>query len=192
MTAVVDDTFDDLVLRILRERCHSTIWPIIKRIFGTVGLSGVEQVNRTLKRLEERGLVKRDLMATKTAYNQFTDVWEWSAVEYSDDTGKVPDGGLTHYESGGTRSSDADDVRFDLITPVGMRRVAKRYADGAIKHGDRNWEKGIPASVTINHMLNHLNKWQSGDRSDDHLAAVAWGALALLHYEERNPEMMDQ
>lgn len=98
---------------------------------------------------------------------------------------------LHQFASGGTRSKDADELRYDLISPVGLRRLAKRYADGAVTHGDRNWEKGIPASATLNHLLRHLNLWADGDRNDDHLAAAAWGCFALMHYEERVPDMMD-
>ena len=100
---------------------------------------------------------------------------------------------LRTFASGATRSADVDrdGVRFDLISPVGWWRLAARYGLGAKTHGDRNWEKGVPASVVINHMQRHENLWLAGDRSDDHLAAIAWGCFALMHYEEYVPEMID-
>jgi hypothetical protein len=89
--------------------------------------------------------------------------------------------------TGSTRSVMTE--RYDLISPVGLRRLARRYAVGAEKHGERNWERGQKAGVVINHMLKHLNDFSAGDRSDDHLAAVAWGAFALMHFQEHCPEM---
>jgi hypothetical protein len=74
---------------------------------------------------------------------------------------------------------------------VALRRLAARYGLGATRHGDRNWEGGAPASDTANHALEHLFKWLSGDRSEDHLAAFTWGGFALMFYEENVPEMID-
>jgi hypothetical protein len=103
-----------------------------------------------------------------------------------------PDGEvLATFDSGATRSKDADDVRYDLVSPIGLRRLAERYALGAKKHGDRNWEKGVPVRHTMNHLQRHIEKWRSGDRSEDHLAAAAWGLVALMHYEETLPELFE-
>ena len=99
--------------------------------------------------------------------------------------------GLVHYPSGATRSADAEDVRYDLIPPSAMRRVAQRYALGAKTHGDRNWEKGQPAGSVVNHLLRHLHLWMGGDRSDDHLAAADWGLKCLMHHEEFHPELIE-
>lgn len=98
---------------------------------------------------------------------------------------------LRAFPTGATRSTDTEGDRYDLITPFGLQRLARRYGDGAKTHGERNWEQGVPASTTVNHMVRHLFLWLWGDRSDDHLAAVAWGAFALMHYEATAPEMID-
>lgn len=104
---------------------------------------------------------------------------------------KTVEGDSVKYASGASRSSDAEGVRFDLVSPVGHRRLAARYAMGAVNRGDRNWEGGMPASDVINHLERHLNLWKSGDTSDDHLAAAAWGLFALMHFEELKPEVID-
>ena len=93
--------------------------------------------------------------------------------------------------TGARRSRDADSCRFDLITPVGIRRLAETCAEGAAKYGDRNWEKGIPASVMLNHAIRHLYLYLEGDRSEDHLAHAAWNILGVCHFEERLPDMID-
>lgn len=98
---------------------------------------------------------------------------------------------LVKFASGATRSSDRSGVRYDLITPIGLRRLAETYAEGAKKHGDNNWLKGFPASDTLNHVLAHLNMWKTGDASEDHLAHAAWGLFAIMHFEETRPELID-
>ena len=91
------------------------------------------------------------------------------------------------FKSGSVRSKDADGHRFDLVSPFGLFRLAKVYAEGAEKYGDRNWELGQPFSDVLNHAERHLYMWKKGARSEDHLAKVAWGMFAIMHYEETLP-----
>ena len=95
------------------------------------------------------------------------------------------------FPSGAVRSRDADDERYDLITPIGLRRLAQTCAEGAAKYSDHNWEKGLPGSSTVNHALRHVNLWLMGDNTEDHLAHAAWNLLALMHFEEVMPEVID-
>jgi hypothetical protein len=98
---------------------------------------------------------------------------------------------LTQFSTGAVRSSDADGVRFDLITPIGLRRLAATCAEGAKKYGERNWLHGIPASQMLNHAIRHVYLYLEGDVSEDHLAHAAWNILAVCHFEETLPEMID-
>jgi len=98
---------------------------------------------------------------------------------------------MTKFPTGAVRSSDADDVRFDLISPIGLRRVAETCAEGAAKYGDHNWQQGFPVSSLINHALRHVNLYLQGDQSEDHLAHAAWNLFAAMHFEEALPEMID-
>jgi hypothetical protein len=95
------------------------------------------------------------------------------------------------FATGAVRSGDAEDERFDLISPVGLRRLAQTCAEGAMKYGDYNWQKGLPASSTVNHALRHINLWMMGDNNEDHLAHAAWNLLAIMHFEELRPELID-
>jgi hypothetical protein len=95
------------------------------------------------------------------------------------------------FPTGAVRSTDANNVRFDLITPIGLRRLAETAAEGARKYGDRNWLKGIPASVMLNHAIRHVYLWLQGDATEDHLAHAAWGLFGVMHFEEAMPEMID-
>jgi hypothetical protein len=109
--------------------------------------------------------------------------------ELSGNSGQLDD--RSHFASGAVRSSDTKHQRYDLISPVGLRRLAEAYAEGAKKYSDRNWEKGFPMSDTMNHLLTHLVKYMAGDNSEDHLGHAAFNVFALMHFEERNPECQD-
>lgn len=98
---------------------------------------------------------------------------------------------MVQFASGAVRSGDAEGVRFDLITPIGLRRLAETCAEGARKYGDRNWEKGMPATVLLNHAIRHIYLYLAGNRDEDHLAHAAWGLLGVCHFEEVMPEMID-
>lgn len=96
---------------------------------------------------------------------------------------------VTTFETGAVRSGDANSVRYDLITPIGLRRVAEAYKEGSVKYGDYNWEKGMPVSDLLNHAIRHIYLFLGGDRSEDHLGHAAWGLLAACHSQESWPEL---
>jgi len=87
------------------------------------------------------------------------------------------------YDSGAARSTM--DVRWDLLCEDFIRDMAVVMKEGADKYGDDNWKQGVPEGVTINHLIEHLYKWQEGDRSELHLAKVAINAMFLDWYEQR-------
>lgn len=88
------------------------------------------------------------------------------------------------FTTGSVRDIRTGKGRYDLIPPYSLRRLAKHYENGAVKYGDRNWEKGQPVSSYIDSMLRHSQDYLSGDRSEDHLAAVAWNAFAAMYTVE--------
>jgi hypothetical protein len=98
---------------------------------------------------------------------------------------------VTTFSTGAVRGNDAENVRFDLITPIGLRRLAETCAEGARKYTDHNWEKGMPASTLLNHAIRHIYLWLQGDDTEDHLAHSAWNILGVCHFEETMPEMID-
>lgn len=102
-----------------------------------------------------------------------------------------PQAGLARFATGAVRGTDADGERWDLITPIGLRRLAETCAEGARKYGEYNWQKGIPASVMLNHAIRHIYLYLAGDRGEDHLAHAAWNILGVCHFEEALPEMID-
>lgn len=93
----------------------------------------------------------------------------------------------TTFESGAKRDSTMQpcwaDIPFDTL-----RRLALIYTEGHKRYGAKNWCKGIPYSDTVNHMLEHLYKYMSGDRTEDHLAKVAWGCFTMMWLDEHKPD----
>ena len=99
--------------------------------------------------------------------------------------------------------------RYDLIPSVALEALARRYALGAERYGEYNWQKGLPFNDVFNHMqdhMEHFKQWvleplaaaehpgrredlqkiiatdiQDGEIDND-LAAIMWGCATLLWY----------
>ena len=73
-------------------------------------------------------------------------------------------------------------------TSQALRRLAFAHLDderiSLTVSGNRNWEKGIPFGRLIQSAIRHMIRWMKGDRSEDHLAAVCWNVMAMIHFEE--------
>lgn len=89
------------------------------------------------------------------------------------------------FTTGSKRDTRDGKGRFDLIPPYALTRLARHYENGAKKYGDRNWEKGQPLARYLDSMIRHAFKFLGGSREEDHLAAVAWNALAYIETEYR-------
>lgn len=122
----------------------------------------------------------------------------------------------------GARRSEVK-PRYDLIPGTFLRRLANRFTGemkapgvatgGALKYGEGNWERGLPTSDVINHVMDHLNSYNDKFRAaltqalnrgddphkamdwvrehmnqwylvDDDLAGAAWGLAVLMHQED--------
>lgn len=95
------------------------------------------------------------------------------------------------YDTGAVRSGDCEETRYDLISPIGLERLAQTYAEGARKFGAFNWENGMPVTDLLNHAIAHIFKYLRGDRSEDHLAHAAWNLLGAIHSVEMWPHLND-
>lgn len=93
------------------------------------------------------------------------------------------------YDTGAVRSGDCEKTRYDLISPIGLERLAQTYAEGAEKFGAFNWENGMPVTDLLNHAIAHVYKFLRGDRSEDHLAHAAWNILGAIHSLEVWPHL---
>ena len=102
-----------------------------------------------------------------------------------------PEGTTTKFGTGAVRSDAVEAFRYDLISPIGLREVARTCAEGAEKYGDWNWERGMPVGDLLNHALAHVYTYLSGDRSEPHLGHAAWNLLAAIHSDELWPRLND-
>ena len=65
-----------------------------------------------------------------------------------------------------------------------MARKARINELGAVKRGDRNWERGMPLSWFLDSALRHLFQYLEGMTNEDHLAQAGWNIDAAMHTEE--------
>jgi dATP/dGTP diphosphohydrolase, N-terminal len=88
------------------------------------------------------------------------------------------------FDTGAVRDIQQGKGRFDLISPIFLRRLARHYENGARKYGDRNWERGIPVTRYLDSAMRHINEYREGLRDEDHLTAAAWNIACAIHTEE--------
>jgi len=88
------------------------------------------------------------------------------------------------YETGAVRDIREEKGRYDLISPIALKRLALVYERGAKKYSPRNWEKGIPIGRCIDSAIRHLEQFKEGYRDEDHLAQAAWNCFSAIHYLE--------
>lgn len=99
---------------------------------------------------------------------------------------KVKDSGKRQeYVTGARRDTQDGKPRYDLISPEALTRLASHMAKGAEKYGDRNWEKGIPVSRLYSSALRHLYSYAMDDVEEDHLSAVLFNVMAIIHIQEK-------
>jgi hypothetical protein len=99
------------------------------------------------------------------------------------------EGTTAKFGTGAVRSDSVEEFRYDLVSPIGLREVARACAEGAEKYGDWNWEKGMPVHDLLNHAIAHIYGFLSGDRSEPHLGHAAWNLLAAIHSHELWPTL---
>jgi hypothetical protein len=99
---------------------------------------------------------------------------------------EMKDGGEREsFNTGAVREDRSGKGRYDLISPLALRRLALVYEKGAKKYpSDRNWERGMPISRTLDSAMRHIAQYISGLRDEDHLAQAAWNIFAAIHMEE--------
>jgi len=98
---------------------------------------------------------------------------------------KVCDSGVRQdFNTGSVRDTRDGKGRFDLISPIALKRLAVHFENGAKKYGVRNWEKGQPIMRYCDSAIRHLYSFIEGDRAEDHLAAAMWNVHCMIHTEE--------
>lgn len=103
---------------------------------------------------------------------------------------KLPDTGLREIFGEGLAVREADPTKPALggISPFAELALGDLMTKAGIKYaaagGYRNWEKGMPVTRVIESIKRHVNAFQRGDETEDHLAAIMWNAMVLIHYRD--------
>lgn len=93
--------------------------------------------------------------------------------------------GVREFQSGAHRDPNETKGRYDLLSPLFLKRLAVHTQKGGVARGDRNWEAGMPMDAVLDSAIRHCYAYLEGDRSEDHLAAAAWNVMNLIHTEEQ-------
>lgn len=90
------------------------------------------------------------------------------------------------FETGSRRDTNAGKYRFDLIGQWLLVRLSRLLERGAEKYTENNWKLGQPVSRSYESMFRHMQQWRMGERDEDHLAAVVFNAMSIMHVEEQS------
>lgn len=108
---------------------------------------------------------------------------DWLAYQKSQ--GILPDtGARKEFGTGAVRDASEGKGHFHSIPPIALRKLAKRYEDGARKYSKNNWMKGIALSHYQDSLTRHVLAWAEGDQTEDHAGAILWNAAAMVWTDE--------
>lgn len=61
-----------------------------------------------------------------------------------------------------------------------LLEVSKHFEEGALKYGENNWQKGIPADCYMDSAIRHYLKYRRGDQDEDHARAFVWNVMCCI------------
>lgn len=95
---------------------------------------------------------------------------------------------IRRFATGAVRDSDKGKEDYvEGISWLALQRYARYMDSKSLRYGRGNWIRGLTSECLIASMLRHVQKfmaeWQYGicDEKDDHLSAVAFNLLTLMH-----------
>lgn len=100
-------------------------------------------------------------------------------------------GQRTEFSTGAVRDMHTGKGRYDLLPWHAIDAVAHHCEEGAIKYGERNVDRGLPAHSLLDSAMRHLRKYLHNETDEPHLRAAAWNILWLLEQETTHPELND-
>jgi hypothetical protein len=96
----------------------------------------------------------------------------------------IKDTGKRHtFSTGAQRQPKTGLGRPDLISVIATMRKAVHLEKGAVGHGERNWEQGMPLSSFLASAWRHLLALTDGCEDEDHAAALAFNVDGYMHTE---------
>lgn len=73
--------------------------------------------------------------------------------------------------------------------PDMLLEVAVHFEEGAVKYGENNWQKGLPANCYIDSAVRHYLKYLRGDKDERHDRACAWNLMCCVWTCQHKPEL---
>lgn len=89
------------------------------------------------------------------------------------------------------RDTQDNKPRIDLISPFFLKRLGLLIARWAKKYDERNREKWCDFQRLTASMMRHATQWMEWDKTEDHLAAVCFNAMAIIHFQELGKDELD-
>lgn len=93
-------------------------------------------------------------------------------------------GERTEFNNGAVRDRGGEKSRPDLISPFYEEAFGHHMRRGAEKYSDWNWAKGMPNSEYWASLRRHVCSAEKGMTDEDHLCAIAFNIMALIHNRE--------
>lgn len=89
------------------------------------------------------------------------------------------------FDTGAKRDSNSNKPFIHNLLGYTRQRYGYHTNLGARKYGDSNFVLGIPSSVALESLDRHLAAYMEGDRSEDHLSAIIFGAQLCMLNEKK-------
>ena len=93
---------------------------------------------------------------------------------------KIESGKTREFSTGAKKQAAVGKGTPVLVPGDAILDVAIHFEKGAVVHGARNWEKGIPLSELLNSLERHLQQEKLGLTDEPHARALAWNAIVYL------------
>ena len=93
-------------------------------------------------------------------------------------------GDLETFDSGAKREPKLHKSRPDLICPFTLDALGYHLGLGAIKHGARNWEQGLPDDSYLQSLARHYVDLIQGKLDEDHASAMLFNLMGLRRNAE--------
>lgn len=89
------------------------------------------------------------------------------------------------FDTGAKRDSNSNKPFIHNLQGYTRQRFGYHTNLGARNYGDGNFLKGIPTPVALESLDRHLAAYMDGDRSEDHLSAIIFGAQLCMLNEQK-------
>jgi hypothetical protein len=87
---------------------------------------------------------------------------------------------IRRFETGAIRSDNSGRERYDFISPLALKELAKYLSTTENSFAQINYFKGIPEDVCIESLLRHINDYRINGTKEE-ATAMLFNCVALLH-----------